>query len=376
MSPTEINTETATEIVIAGAGVIGLSLAYELAGRGARVTLLDAGEPGRACSWAGAGILTPASAGGARRPIDQLRALSLELIAAWSAELARETGIDNEYRRSGALELALGPEEVPALERAAADWRAQGVEIEEVSPSHLAALEPALTTRVARAYLLPGGARIRNPRHVRALFEGCLRRGVAIHAGSAVDAFEHRGGRVAAVTADGRRFGGDAFVATAGAWTADLLARAGATVAVRPVRGQIVLLHPQPPLFRRVLWRGSRYLVPRDDGRVLIGATEEEAGFDARPTAAGVLGLLELAFAVAPVLSDAPFERAWAGLRPGSVDGLPYLGAVPGFDNLYVAAGHFRAGFELSAGTARVMAELILGETPGVPLGSFRPDRT
>lgn len=364
------------QIVVAGAGVIGLSLAYELAGRGTSVVLLDAAEPGRACSWAGAGILTPASAAGARRPVDRLRALSLSLIERWSAELAAATGIDNELRRCGAIELALGPEEVPALDRSAADWRAQGVEIEEVPAAKLPALEPALTREVARAYLLPGEARIRNPRHVRALLQGCARRGVAIHAGAPVTGFAHRAGRVEAVTAGGRSIGGDVFVATAGAWTAELLAMAGAHLAVRPVRGQIALLHPPAPVLSHVLWRGSRYLVPRDEGRVLAGATEEEAGFDARPTAAGVAGLLALAGELAPELAEAPFERAWAGLRPGSADGLPYLGRIPGFANLHVAAGHFRAGFELSAGSALVMAELILGEAPSVPLEAFRPDRT
>ena len=374
-----------TQIVIVGAGVIGLSLAYELSGRGARVVVLDRGEPGRACSWAGAGILTPARAAGARRAIDRLRAASHERIERWSAELLAATGIDNEYRRCGALELALTPAELPALERAAADWREQGVAIAEVTAAELTKLEPALTPGLARAYLLPDGAQIRNPRHLRALVAGCRQRGVEVRAGAEVTGFETlaggEGGRVAAVVIGGgqERIRGDAFVAAGGAWSAALLAAAGVEVAVRPVRGQIVLLHPPleaMPLLHRVLWRGSRYLVPRLDGRVLVGSTEEEAGFDAVPTAAGVAGLLELALAVAPGLAAAPFERAWAGLRPGSVDGLPYLGAAPGFANLYVAAGHFRAGFELSAGTALVMAELILGAAPSVPLADFRPDRT
>jgi glycine oxidase len=146
-------------IVVAGAGVIGLSLAYELAGRGARVTLLDRSEPGRACSWAGAGILTPASAAGARRPIDRLRALSLELLAAWSRELRDETGIDNEYLPCGALEVAVGEGELPALERTAADWRAQGVDIEEVPPAALAELEPALSPEVASRFIPTPGSR-------------------------------------------------------------------------------------------------------------------------------------------------------------------------------------------------------------------------
>jgi glycine oxidase len=120
---------------------------------------------------------------------------------------------------------------------------------------------------------------------------------------------------------------------------------------------------------------GKRYLVPRPDGRVLVGSTEEDVGFDKRTTAGAIRDLLDFAIAVVPALAAAPLERSWAGLRPGSPDGLPFLGPVPGVENLYVAAGHFRAGIQLSPGTALVMRDLILGRTPAVPVESFRLDR-
>jgi glycine oxidase len=364
-------------VVIAGAGVIGLSLAYELSGRGAAVILLERGEPGREASWAGAGILTPASPAAAVEPLDRLRALSSTRIARWSGELRESTGIDNGYRRSGALELASTAEEVAALRQAADAWHAQGVTAAELAPARLAEIAPALSRDIALAYHLPDEAQIRNPRHMQALAAACRARGVLIRTASPVTAIDSRSGRVAGFTTPAGPVSGDLFVVTAGAWSAAPFASLGVDLPIRPVRGQIVLLACPAPPFRPILWEGSRYLVPRDDGRVLVGSTQEDAGFDSFPTAAGVAGLLGFAHRLVPGLAAARFERAWAGLRPAPAgdDRLPYIGAIPGHANLYVAAGHFRAGFELSAGTAVVLTELLLGETPSVPLEAFRVDR-
>jgi glycine oxidase len=362
--------------VILGAGVIGLSLAYELSGRGARVLLVERGEPGRATSWAGAGILSPAGLGGERRPLDLLRAHSLRLLERWSRELKDATGIDNELHRCGSLRLAWTPEEAEGLDRAARDWAAQGIAVEEVPPGELPALEPGLAPGLARVYRLPGEAQVRNPRHLQALLAGCRQRGVEVRQGAEVSGLATDGDRIAGVEVDGERLPGSAFVVTSGAWSSSLLSRVGVDLTVRPVRGQIVLLRGPEPPFRHVLWEGSRYLVPRRDGRVLIGSTEEEAGFAAHPTAAGVAELIRFACRIVPSLAELPFERAWAGLRPGSHDGLPYLGPLRGWQNLYVASGHFRYGFELAAGTALILSEVLLGETPTLPLEPFRPDRS
>jgi glycine oxidase len=175
-------------------------------------------------------------------------------------------------------------------------------------------------------------------------------------------------------TGVGRREARRCLVA-AGAWTDALLAEVGWRPGIHPVRGQITLLNTRTPLFRRILLDGARYLVPRPDGRVLVGSTEEDAGFDKRTTAAAVGDLLALARALVPELAGAHLERCWAGLRPGSPDDLPFLGPVPGFDNLFVAAGHFRAGIQLSPATGRVMCDLLLGKKPVVPLEAFRLDR-
>ena len=165
------------------------------------------------------------------------------------------------------------------------------------------------------------------------------------------------------------------FLLATGAWTESLLEEVGWRPGIRPVRGQIALLQPPTPVLTRVVEYGKRYLVPRPDGRVLVGSTEEDAGFEKQTTAAAIAGLLEFALALAPGLGQAPVERCWAGLRPGSPDGQPFLGPVPGLDNLFVAAGHYRSGIQLSPGTGLAMAELLLGQPTTVPLDGFRLDR-
>lgn len=362
-------------VVILGGGIIGLSLAYELSRRGVGARVLERREPGREASWAGAGILTPAGGDGARRPIDRLRALSLARLDEWSRDLRTETGIDNGFLKCGSLRLALSDREVADLDREAASWRAEGVEIHQVSVERRRELAPALGAEVTRAYHLPGEAQVRNPRHLRALTVAACRRGVTVDSGTPATGFVEEGARVRAVTTPRGPVEGDAFVVACGAWSPPLLEAVGLELPGEPVRGQIVLLDAGTPPLGQVLWWGPRYVVPRPDGRVLVGSTQERTGFDRSPTAGGVRGILDAARRLVPQLEGASFVRAWAGLRPGTHDDHPYLGAVPGRENLWVATGHLRAGLELSAGTAVVLADLIEGRTPPVPVEPFLPQR-
>jgi glycine oxidase len=203
----------------------------------------------------------------------------------------------------------------------------------------------------------------------------CSRLGVSIRPGCPALGFVSQGDRVLSVkTAEGNLPCGSAVVA-AGAWTEGLLSGLGHHVPTPPVLGQIVLLRARTAPLRRIVEHGARYLVPRDDGRVLVGSTEESAGFQPRTTAGGVMGLIAEAIRLCPGLADAEFERAWSGLRPGSLDHRPYLGPLPGFNNLFVASGHKRAGLQLSPGTAVVLADLVMGRTPSIDLSPFRIDR-
>jgi glycine oxidase len=186
-------------------------------------------------------------------------------------------------------------------------------------------------------------------------------------------------GKVAGVRiANGEVVVGGRYLLAAGAWSEMLLEPLGHRPHVHPVRGQIVLFkHLVPSALSHVLTLGKEYLVPRGDGRILVGSTEEpEAGFVKANTAEGVAKLRELAIRTVPALKTADVEKCWSGLRPGSSDGLPFLGPVPGWANVFVATGHFRAGVQLSLGTGRAMMELMTGKTPCVELEAFRLGRT
>jgi glycine oxidase len=364
-----------SDVLIIGGGVIGLSIAYELAGQGTAVTVLEQSQFGREASWAGAGILPPGNPEGAVTPEARLRGHSHVLWPRWSADLRETTGIDNGYRVSGGLEVVPHGGDISQLDDDLAFWRSEGLPVEKLSSEELRRREPALHPEIRAAYRLPGMAQVRNPRHLKALLAGCAARNVRLIAGQPVVGFERRGQRIAAVRTPAGAHAAGTFCVAGGAWSRQLLAAAGCEIAVEPVRGQIVLLSAQPLPFRHILNCGPRYLVPRPDGRILIGSTEEHAGFEKQNTAAAVSELIDFAVHVVPALAGARFEQAWSGLRPGSPDGLPYLGRVPGTENLYVAAGHFRSGLQMSPGTGLVMRQLILGQEPAFSLEGFGCER-
>ncbi len=357
------------DVLILGGGVIGLTTAFYLSAEGVSVSVLDQGDFGRQASWAGAGIIAPGSLSGAGSPVDFLRATSSALFPSLSSQLREETGIDNGYSVCGGVELA-GDEELPI-----GSWREEGIDFEELDGPRLRRIEPELAESVTRGYFLPGMAQVRNPRHLRALVEACERRAVGLLPGCAVLGIERQDDRVRAIETEQGRFEAGQFLVATGAWSAGLLSPLGWHPGIEPVRGQIVLLNTGREGSRPIVLQGKRYVVPRGDGRVLAGATEEDAGFDARTTAGGITGLLEFAQGIVPSLRDATVESCWAGLRPGSPDGLPLLGLVPGCSNLFIASGHFRSGIQLSPATAVVMTDLLLGRKPAISLFPFRPDR-
>jgi glycine oxidase len=361
------------DVVVIGGGIIGLTCAYFLAKAGVTVEVLERGEPGREASWAGAGIIPPGNPDRAATPIDRLRAIGSARFPSFSAYLHGRTGIDNGYLRCGGVEfLQPGDEDVLPL------WEAEGIAFERLTPDGLNRLEPAAGAVSGEPYLLPDCAQVRNPWHLRALVAACDVVGMTIRPQQAVQHFVTDGTRVVAVRLeDGRDVRAGSFLIAAGAWSEALLAQLGHRPNVHPVRGQIALFRPPRRLLTRVLMVGKEYLVPRADGRVLAGSTEEpEAGFVKANTPAAVEKLTAFATRTVPALADAPVEKCWAGLRPGSPDGLPFLGVVPGYRNAYVAAGHFRAGVQLSVGTALVMSELLTGRPPSAPLAAFALDRT
>ena len=358
------------DVLILGGGVIGLSVAWELAGEGVSVDLLERGRVGREASWAGAGMLPPGDLEAAVTPLDRLRGLSHALWPRWSERLRADTGVDNGFARPGTLHVR-----TDAGRGSDGDRIAPGVRAEPIAGDEVRRLEPHLSSRVTTAVHLPDGGQVRNPRHVRALRLVCERAGVRVLERTPAHRLRLRDGRITGVDTPSGHHHAGTVVVCGGAWSGGLLETVGFSAPVRPVRGQIVLFRSPAPPLARVVEQGSRYLVPRSDGRTLVGSVEEEAGFEVRTTPAAVDGLTGFARDLVPALADAEVEQSWAGLRPGSPDGLPLLGPVPGIRGLFVAAGHHRNGLQMSPGTGRLIARLVTGRDPGVSLDGLTADR-
>ena len=361
------------DVTILGGGVIGLSIALELADTGARVRLLDRGGFGREASWAGAGMLPPGRLETATTPDARLRGLSHALWPELAARLLRDTGIDGGFHLCGAVRLF---ESAAERDADVAHWQAEKVVAEPLAAADLRRLEPHLSRQFCHAVHLPEQGQIRNPRHLRALVAACAGQGVELVPDAVHVTWDAIGTRIRGVQTARGHFESARYCVAAGAWSAGLLAPLGVTLPVRPVRGQIVLLDVLPSPLRRTIELGSRYLVPRPDGKLLVGSTEEEVGFEKCNTPSGTASLLDLAARLCPALATAHVERFWAGLRPGSPRGIPYLGHVPGFDNLFVAAGHFRNGLQMSPGTARLMRQVVLDQPTAFPLDEFQISST
>jgi len=368
------------DVIVIGGGAIGLSLAYDLSTHGLSVRVLERGRTGNESSWAGAGICPPGNRKTTSDSYQQLIGLGHELQPLWAEKLRDETGVDNGYRRDGGIYIARETAMVDMLGHMIDHWISREIRVERIDEAELSKLEPRLQPNCAgegplAAALLLDEAQVRNPRHLKALVAACLRRGVVIEEGIPVDSFETVGEQVvAARTLDGPRIA-TRYCIAGGAWSKSLLASLGVVLPIRPVRGQIALLSCGMSPIKRVINEASRYLVPRPDGRVLIGATEDDVGFDKRTTAEAIHGLIAFGRGLVPALGKAEVQRCWAGLRPATEDGRPYMGLVPGFDNVYAAAGHFRSGLQLSPAVAVVMSQLIRCTIPEIDLNPFRLDR-
>lgn len=376
-----------TDCCIIGGGIIGLSIARELADRGLSVRVLARDATRDTASWAAAGIFPPAPDFAAASANERLTAYSDRLHRIWAEELRSETGIDNELGQCGGLHLAHDDRGTARLHEAALAWRAKGTCCEQLTARNVAAQEPALRAaveqgRIESGLLLPEEMRIRPPRHLEALHQSCRMRGVEITSSANVRAIDVANGKIEGIRI-ARGEGGaatdtvraDRYCLAAGAWSGHLAESLGLHIETRPIRGQIALLRLPEQVLTRVVNVGLRYLVPRSDGRLLVGSTIEDAGFEKITMPQTIQRLLEFAHALLGPLPDAAIEQSWAGLRPGSVDGLPFLGATQACSNAFVAAGHFRAGLHQSTGTAVMLADLMTGRTPALDPAPFAPGR-
>ncbi len=362
-------------IVVLGAGLIGLAVAFELATRGARVRVFDSGEAARGASWAGAGMLAPY----AERLDDDpaFEALCLASLNGYPAfvERVRACGsVDAHLRLDGILDAAFDDAGDGRIRARVNRLRARGVDIRYVDRRDALALEPALAPSTLGASLCAAEGTVDNRRLGRALVAACRALGVRVDTGVRDLALEADARRVLGIrTADGFA-AADVVVNALGAWASELrgvpdVARA----AIVPVKGQMVALAAPRGFVRHVTWAPGVYVVPRDDGRVLLGATVERVGFDVRLTARGTRDLLAAGLAAMPALGDFTLAESWAGLRPATPDGLPYIGAA-GLGGYMLACGHYRNGILLAPVTATAIADLI-GGVDRADLAPFAPLR-
>ncbi|MCA9126320.1 MAG: glycine oxidase ThiO [Planctomycetales bacterium] len=366
------------ETIIIGSGVIGLSLAWELVRRGAKVTVMDSGAIGRGASWAGAGILPPAAKSVTNDAYEQLRSLGHQLHPNWSKRLLADTGIDNGFRRCGGIYLARTAAEFATLKGNEYWWQEHSIDFEALSTNGLVRREPELAPiaeTLKGSWFLPDECQVRNPRHLQALAKACLQSGVKLIENQRVERLLVEHTVVTGLESAGQIMEASQVCICSGAWARESFQQLGLQTGIMPVRGQMVLYQGSQPPLSSVVNEGHRYLVPREDGYVLAGSVEEEVGYNCETTDAAITQISNWAENTLPLLSKFQIVRTWAGLRPGSFDALPYLGQMPGYENLFVAAGHFRSGLHLACATAVVMADAMLGKLPPIDLSPFRPGR-
>ncbi|HTA39780.1 MAG TPA: glycine oxidase ThiO [Candidatus Acidoferrales bacterium] len=349
------------DVVVAGAGLIGLAVAFELAERGATVRVFDTGEPGRAASWAGAGMLAPYTEAVDDKPFLDLCAASLAAYPAFVERVRSASGIDPKLFLDGIVNAAFDEAQLAHVAARVRDLSGAGVECELLDRTQTLALEPALGANVVGASIVRCEGSVDNRRLGRALLAACVARGVLVSQVTSIGV-ECDARRALGVRTDRGFVPASAVVNACGAWAGSLEGVPAAFLPpVFPVKGQMLALAVPDGLVRRPVWVPGAYLVPRDDGRLLVGATVESGGFDTRVTAEGMHALLDAALAAAPALRDFTLAETWAGLRPGSPDGRPFIGSTP-LDGFYLATGHYRNGILLAPATATFVADAIADE--------------
>jgi glycine oxidase len=350
-------------VVIIGAGVIGASVAFELASRGADVTVLDMRSAGRGASQASAGILAPFSEAERDSALLDLGRRSLDLWDDFAARVREASGRDVEYARTGTLHVALDEAERAHLLETRAWLDAEGEPATWLGPGDLRAVEPSVTDRAAGALHIHRHGFVNAPALVAALVQAARLAGAVFEDGVEIVSIDPAADDVSVRMQDGRTHAADRVVVAAGSWSRRLRITGAAAIPVRPVRGQ--LLHVRMPagsLPARVVWGTRCYGVPWRDGSLLAGGTVEDVGFDESSTVAGVAELTRAISDLLPEAAGASIESIRVGLRPASDAGLPLIGPMPGVRRVTLATGHYRNGILLAPLTAAMVTEQVLGE--------------
>jgi glycine oxidase len=364
-----------SDIIVIGAGIVGCSVAYELARRGASVEIVDERPAGMGATQASAGVLAPYIEAREDSPLLDLTVRSLSLYDVFLERVTADSGIAVPYRRTGTLDVAVDEQELRELRTTADVLARRNVPALLLDAATTRAEEPLVADDVAGALLIEDHGYVAAEELTRALVAAARAHGAQLLDQSHVRRILRRDGNLV-VEADRGALTADAVVLAAGSWSSTIaIDGVSARVPVRPVRGQLLYLGWHGTALRRVTWSSGCYMVPWDDGTVLVGATSEEAGFDERLTVSGVHDLLRAASDVVPHAWGATFRGARVGLRPATQDGLPAIGWSPSMPNLMYATGHYRNGILLAPLTAQAVADMMIDGRVDSTLNVVSPGR-
>ena len=364
-------------VIIIGGGIIGLATAWELLRSGKDVIVVERDRVGQAASWAAAGMLAAdAEVGFEEMELYRLQRESLRRWPHFARSLHEETGIDVDYRTEGTLMVADDADSAAVLRRRFAFQREQGIDVHWMSTAEMLELEPFLSPRLAAGVYSTSDHGVDNRKVIQALRKGILDRRGKIREKTEVRAIRPHPDRPSIVTAQGEHIEGETVVLAAGAWSRQIEGPSeDERPPVRPVKGQMIELKVEAPFGLRHVVRGPQaYMTPKSDGRLMVGATMEEMGFDTRVTAGGLYKILEGAWEIVPGIYDLPVIATFAGLRPASRDNDPLLGrsSAPG---VVIATGHFRHGIMMTPVTAQEIARLIVSGETSTWIDPFAPGR-
>lgn len=350
------------DVVIIGGGVIGLSIARELALRGMRdVTVIERGEFGKEASWAAGGILAPQVEADRPDEFFKLACASRDLYPAFARALQDETGIDVQFEQTGTLYLGFTEDDEHEMRRRF-DWQTRaGLRVEWLGGEDARRLEANISPNVRCALRFPDDWQVENRRLTEALLASNRNLGVQLIANCEVRSVRIEGGRVTGIESAEASIDAATVVIAAGAWTSEIKTSAtnSSPLQIEPVRGQMLCFKTEPAFARHVIYSSRGYLVPRHDGRLLAGSTSEQVGFDKRVTDEGTAAIKSMAFEIAPELESVAIVDSWAGFRPHAPDDLPVIGPAADTEGLFYATGHYRNGILLAPITAEIIAEAV-----------------
>ncbi|QBD76484.1 glycine oxidase ThiO [Ktedonosporobacter rubrisoli] len=356
------------DIVIIGGGVIGCSIAYHLRKAGAEVLVIEREEVAAEASSAAAGLLSPLGNINQPGPFADLLLASWRLYPELIPELEEASGIDVEYKQVGALHVATQEQTVEKLRHFKQLWEEHGARVNWLSGDEVREMEPLLSPHALAALHTPEEGSMKVERLTRAFAGAARQLGVRFQEHTEVKGFQRDGARVTGIqTVAGETIACNQLVIASGAWSARCGEWLDVAIPVEPVRGQILSLRQMQTPLRHAIFSEEVYMAPKLDGTIYVGATVERVGYDKRNTVGGVAWVLNSAMHIVPEFEKAGIVNIWAGLRPGTPDGVPILGRAPGWDNVILATGHNGQGFELCAITGRTIAGLVLsGQTPAL----------